>query len=158
MQSFAAAFRSVRRNGPGGCISELGPDPIATSGRPRHRAACRRTAFRYTTVTGLTYETGDYHAGPGPSRRKLKDDAPERVRLTHPGQLLGRGIATFVEPGGIVSKAPGPDGTISVMTALANEVMDALAPYGIRHPDMPLPPEKIRTAIQRSPDPATPAE
>ena len=80
------------------------------------------------------------------------------MRLTHPGQLLGRGIATFVEPGGIVSKAPGPDGTIGVIPALVNRVMDALAPYGIRHLDMPLTPEKIWTAIQQSPDPATPAE
>jgi carbon-monoxide dehydrogenase large subunit len=87
-------------------------------------------AFPYTTVTGLTYETGDYQAGLDLLMEKLAvspdealeaggsketpgiHSASERVRLTHPGQLLGRGIATFVEPGGIVPKAPGPDGTI----------------------------------------------
>ena len=87
---------------------EMGADPAEL----RRRNFIPPAAFPYTTVTGLTYETGDYHAGLDLLEEKLKDDAPERVRLTHPGQLLGRGIATFVEPGGIVPKAPGPDGTI----------------------------------------------
>ncbi len=32
--------------------------------------------------------------------------------MTADGPLFGRGIATFVEPGGIVPRVPGPDGTI----------------------------------------------
>jgi carbon-monoxide dehydrogenase large subunit len=78
----------------------------------RRRNFIPAAAFPYTTVTGLTYESGDYHAGLDLLEEKLKDHSAERVRLTHPGQLFGRGIATFVEPGGIVPKAPGPDGTI----------------------------------------------
>jgi carbon-monoxide dehydrogenase large subunit len=78
----------------------------------RRRSFIPPTAFPYTTVTGLTYETGDYHAGLNLLLEKFTEDSPERVRLTHQGQLLGRGIATFVEPGGIVPKAPGPDGTV----------------------------------------------
>ncbi len=78
----------------------------------RRRNFIPSTAFPYTTITGLTYETGDYQAGLDLLEEKFNTDSPERVRLTQSGQLLGRGIATFVEPGGIVPKAPGPDGTI----------------------------------------------
>jgi carbon-monoxide dehydrogenase large subunit len=123
----------------------------------RRRNFIPPAAFPYTTVTGLTYETGDYRAGldllmeklaapPGEARQPESpggasprvgggggsgglsprashaggsggvparvSTASERFRLTHPGQLLGRGIATFVEPGGIVPRAPGPDGAI----------------------------------------------
>ncbi|MGH3252178.1 MAG: xanthine dehydrogenase family protein molybdopterin-binding subunit, partial [Trebonia sp.] len=78
----------------------------------RRRNFIAPSAFPYTTVTGLTYETGDYQAGLDLLQEKFKVDSSERVRLTLPGHLLGRGIATFVEPGGIVPKAPGPDGTI----------------------------------------------
>jgi carbon-monoxide dehydrogenase large subunit len=87
---------------------EMRADPAGL----RRRNFIPAAAFPYTTVTGLTYETGDYHAGLDLLEEKLKDDSAERVRLTRPGQLFGRGIATFVEPGGIVPKAPGPDGTI----------------------------------------------
>jgi len=84
----------------------LGPAEI------RRRNFIPATAFPYTTCTGLTYESGDYHAGLDLLMEKLNTDLPERVRPTPPGTLHGRGIATFVEPGGIVPRAPGPDGTI----------------------------------------------
>jgi carbon-monoxide dehydrogenase large subunit len=42
----------------------------------------------------------------------------------------------------------GESGTIGVTPALVNAVMDALRPYGVRHLDMPLTPEKVWTAIQ----------
>jgi carbon-monoxide dehydrogenase large subunit len=87
---------------------EMNADPADL----RRRNFIPATAFPYTTVTGLTYETGDYHAGLDLLQEKLNATSPERLRLAHPGQLLGRGIATFVEPGGIVPRAPGPDGTI----------------------------------------------
>jgi aerobic carbon-monoxide dehydrogenase large subunit len=87
---------------------EMDTDPAEL----RRRNFIPANAFPYTTVTGLTYETGDYHAGLDLLQEKFKTASSERVRLTHPGHLLGRGIATFVEPGGIVPKAPGPDGTI----------------------------------------------
>jgi len=69
-------------------------------------------AFPYTTATGLTYESGDYQAGLDLLQEKFNTPAPERNRPAPEGHLIGRGIATFVEPGGIVPKAPGPDGTI----------------------------------------------
>jgi len=78
----------------------------------RRRNFIPAAAFPYTTVTGLTYDSGDYHAGLDLLLEKLGDSASERKRVTAEGKLFGRGIATFVEPGGIVPKAPGPDGTI----------------------------------------------
>jgi aerobic carbon-monoxide dehydrogenase large subunit len=87
---------------------EMNADPVEL----RRRNFIPAAAFPYTTVTGLTYETGDYHAGLDLLLEKLNTTSTERLRLAHPGQLLGRGIATFVEPGGIVPRAPGPDGTI----------------------------------------------
>jgi carbon-monoxide dehydrogenase large subunit len=47
-------------------------------------------------------------------------------------------------------KGAGEMGTIAATVTIANAVMDALAPLGIRHIDMPLTPEKIWQAIQSS--------
>ena len=47
-------------------------------------------------------------------------------------------------------KGMGESGTIGVTPALVNAVMAALRPYGIRHLDMPLTPEKIWTALNAS--------
>ena len=46
-------------------------------------------------------------------------------------------------------KGAGEMGTIASTVCLANAVMDALAPLGIRHLDMPLTPNKIWNALQR---------
>ncbi len=78
----------------------------------RRRNFIPSAAFPFTTVTGLTYESGDYHAGLDLLQEKFDADSPQRRRPVPPGHLRGRGIATFVEPGGIVPRAPGPDGTI----------------------------------------------
>ncbi len=51
-----------------------------------------------------------------------------------------------VNPLGV--KGMGESGTIGVTPAVVNAVMDALRPYGVRHLDMPLTPEKVWTAIQ----------
>ncbi len=47
-------------------------------------------------------------------------------------------------------KGIGEAGTIGATPALANAVMDALYPLGVRHLDLPLTPEKIWQAIQKS--------
>jgi carbon-monoxide dehydrogenase large subunit len=46
-------------------------------------------------------------------------------------------------------KGAGEMGTIAATVAVANAVMDALAPFGVRHIDMPLTPEKIWRAMQK---------
>lgn len=53
-----------------------------------------------------------------------------------------------VNPLGV--KGCGEMGTIAATVAVANAVMDALAPLGIEHIDMPLTPERIWRAIQAS--------
>jgi len=45
-------------------------------------------------------------------------------------------------------KGAGEMGTIAATVTVANAVMDALAPYGIKHIELPLTPEKIYNAIQ----------
>ena len=46
-------------------------------------------------------------------------------------------------------KGVGEAGTIGSTPAIANAVVDALAPFGITHIDMPLRPEKLWAAMQK---------
>ncbi|MFN2563488.1 MAG: molybdopterin cofactor-binding domain-containing protein, partial [Gemmatimonadaceae bacterium] len=63
-----------------------------------------------------------------------------------------------VNPLGV--KGAGEAGTIASTAAVANAVMDALAPFGITHIDIPLTPAKIWHAVRnaRSPASRAPAE
>ena len=56
---------------------------------------------------------------------------------------------TNVNPLGV--KGVGEAGTIGSTPAVVNAVVDALAPYGVRHLDMPLKPEKIWKVLHSSP-------
>jgi carbon-monoxide dehydrogenase large subunit len=53
-----------------------------------------------------------------------------------------------VNPLGV--KGVGEAGTIASTAAVANAVIDALSPYGIRHLDMPLTPPKVWAALQQA--------
>jgi len=55
---------------------------------------------------------------------------------------------TDVNPLGV--KGAGETGTIASTPAVVNAVMDALAPLGIRHLDMPLMPERVWTAMRQA--------
>jgi carbon-monoxide dehydrogenase large subunit len=55
---------------------------------------------------------------------------------------------TDVNPLG--AKGAGETGTIASSAAVVNAVMDALAPLGIRHLDMPLTPERVWRAMQEA--------
>jgi carbon-monoxide dehydrogenase large subunit len=50
------------------------------------------------------------------------------------------------------AKGVGEAGTIGATPAFANAVVDALEPFGVRHLDMPLRPERIWRALQQSAD------
>ena len=56
---------------------------------------------------------------------------------------------TPVNPLGV--KGVGEAGTIGSTPAIVNAVVDALAPFGVTHIDMPLKPEKIWRACQGGP-------
>jgi carbon-monoxide dehydrogenase large subunit len=47
-------------------------------------------------------------------------------------------------------KGAGETGTIASSAAVVNAVMDALAPLGIRHLDMPLTPERVWRAMNEA--------
>ena len=84
---------------------ETGLDPAEL----RRRNFIRPADFPYTTCTGLTYDSGDYQAGLDLLLDKLAaQPAPPVPR----GHLAGLGIASFVEPGGITPRTPGPDGSV----------------------------------------------
>jgi carbon-monoxide dehydrogenase large subunit len=53
---------------------------------------------------------------------------------------------TPVNPLGV--KGAGETGTIASTPAVVNAVMDALSPFGVKHLDMPLTPEKLWTAMK----------
>lgn len=53
------------------------------------------------------------------------------------------------------AKGIGEAGTIGSTPAIVNAVIDALAPFGIRHIDMPLTPSKVWSAIRASEDTAS---
>jgi len=47
------------------------------------------------------------------------------------------------------AKGVGEAGTIGSTPAIVNSVVDALRPFGVRHVDMPLKPEKIWRILQQ---------
>jgi len=72
-----------------------------------------------------------------------------------PDYILGSTVTRSPSnPMGI--KGVGEAGTIGATPAIANAVMDALSPLGIRHLDLPLTPERIWRAL-RDLTPGTPA-
>jgi aerobic carbon-monoxide dehydrogenase large subunit len=88
---------------------ETGLDPAEL----RRRNFLQPSDFPYTTCTGLTYDSGDYQAGLDLLLRKL---AARPAPPVPDGHLIGAGIASFVEPGGITPRIPGPDGAGSSNT------------------------------------------
>jgi carbon-monoxide dehydrogenase large subunit len=69
-----------------------------------------------------------------------------RAESIPPIELDRTETPTDVNPLGV--KGAGETGTIASTPAVVNAVVDALAPLGIRHLDMPLTPERVWTAMQ----------
>jgi carbon-monoxide dehydrogenase large subunit len=90
--------------------TETGLDPAEL----RRRNFLSSADFPYQTCTGLVYDSGDYQAGLDLMRDKLGYGSrrAERSQLfASTGELLGVGIASFVEPGGITPGAGVTGGT-----------------------------------------------
>jgi aerobic carbon-monoxide dehydrogenase large subunit len=85
--------------------AETGLDPAEV----RRRNFVPPADFPYTSCTGLTYDSGDYQAGLDLLLEKLSAAPAPPVPE---GRLLGTGIASFVEPGGVTPRIPGPDGSV----------------------------------------------
>jgi len=79
----------------------------------------------------LTASLMDY---PMPSAAQVPVTESYRLETPSPANQLG-------------VKGMGESGTIGVTPAVVNAVVDALRPFGVRHLDMPLTPEKVWTAI-----------
>jgi carbon-monoxide dehydrogenase large subunit len=55
-------------------------------------------------------------------------------------------VPTKTNPLGV--KGAGEAGSVGALPALANAIIDALSPFGIRHLDMPMTPERVWRAMQ----------
>ena len=67
------------------------------------------------------------------------DTLPDMVIESNP-------VPTKLNPLG--AKGAGEAGTVGALPAVMNAVIDALAPLGVRHLDMPATPERVWRAIQ----------
>ncbi len=77
----------------------------------------------------------------------LADYAIPRAHMMPPLNLLRTETPSLRNPLG--AKGVGEAGTIGATPAVVNAVMDALAPLGVRHLDMPLTPQKIWAAVRQ---------
>src|SRR6202007_291760 len=106
---------------------ETGLDPAEV----RRRHFVLPADFPYTSCTGLTYDSGVYRAGLDLLLEKL---AAGGTGPAPAGWLLGTGIASFVEPGGITPPVPGPDGSVgdqaTVIVSPAGKVTVAVGTSG----------------------------
>src|ERR671924_656184 len=78
----------------------------------------------------------------------LMEYAVPKADVFPPIELDRTETPTDVNPLGV--KGAGETGTIASTPAVVNAVMDAAAPLGIRHVDMPLTPERVWRAIQEA--------
>jgi carbon-monoxide dehydrogenase large subunit len=78
----------------------------------------------------------------------LMDYAIPKAEFFPPFELARTETLSPVNPLGV--KGAGETGGIASTPAVVNAVMDALAPFGIKHVDMPLTPERVWRAIRMS--------
>jgi carbon-monoxide dehydrogenase large subunit len=81
--------------------------------------------------------TGEFMDYAMPRARDIPDYLMDRTVTPSPSTPMG-------------IKGVGEAGTIGATPAIANAVMDALAPMGVRHLDLPLTPEKIWRSINHA--------
>ncbi len=81
--------------------------------------------------------TGEFTDYPMPRAKDIPDYVMDSTVTPSPSNPMGM-------------KGVGEAGTIGATPAIANAVLDALAPLGIRHLDLPLTPERIWRAIQQA--------
>jgi len=94
------------------------------------------------------YEGAEYDAEGQLLTGSLMDYALPRAENLPMYETSHTTTPTPVNPLGI--KGIGEAGTIGAASTVVNAVMDALAPLGVTHIDMPLKPEKLWAAMNKS--------
>ncbi|GAA4815527.1 xanthine dehydrogenase family protein molybdopterin-binding subunit [Tomitella cavernea] len=123
--------------------AELGMDPLAV----REKNWIRHEEFPYTTVAGLTYDTGNYEAATAKSRELFDYDALRREQAERRERgdavQLGIGVSTFTEMCGLApsrvlgSLDYGAGGwehaSIRMLPTGKVEVVTGISPHGQGH-------------------------
>jgi aerobic carbon-monoxide dehydrogenase large subunit len=97
-------------------------------------------------IAQALWESGVYDENGQLMTPSLMDYAVPKAAFFPSFEVERTETPTDVNPLGV--KGAGETGTIASTAAVVNAVMDALAPLGIRHLDMPLTPERVWRAIQ----------
>lgn len=100
---------------------------------------------------GISYDSGDYDAALARALAMIDYDAfrREQAAARKAGRYLGLGLSTYVEICGLgPSPVAGAVGFQGGLYGSATVRMDALAPLGITHLDMPFTPRRVWYAIQ----------
>jgi carbon-monoxide dehydrogenase large subunit len=99
-------------------------------------------------IAQALWENGIYHENGQLKSSSLMEYAVPKAEFFPSFEVERTETPTDVNPLGV--KGAGETGTIASTPAVVNAVMDALAPLGIRHVDMPLTPERVWRAIQQA--------
>jgi aerobic carbon-monoxide dehydrogenase large subunit len=99
-------------------------------------------------VAQALWEAGIYDENGQLRTASLMDYAVPKAHFFPAFEVERTETPTDVNPLGV--KGAGETGTIASTAAVVNAVMDALAPLGIRHVDMPLTPERVWRAIEQA--------
>jgi carbon-monoxide dehydrogenase large subunit len=96
-------------------------------------------------IAQALWEHGTYDESGQLTTSSLMDYAFPKAEFFPSFEVDRTETPTDVNPMGV--KGAGETGTIASTAAVVNAVMDALAPLGIRHLDMPLTPERVWRAM-----------
>jgi carbon-monoxide dehydrogenase large subunit len=99
-------------------------------------------------IAQALWESGVYDEDGQLRTSSLMNYAVPKAEFFPPFEVERTETPTDVNPLGV--KGAGETGTIASTPAVVNAVVDALAPLGIRHVDMPLTPERVWRAIQQA--------
>ncbi len=106
-------------------------------------------------VAQALWEEVRYDGDGNPVTANLADYAFPSAAELPSFEVVPMETPTPVNPLG--AKGIGESGTIGATPAVQSAVVDALAPFGVRHLDMPATPERVWRAIVRAGEPPTPA-
>jgi carbon-monoxide dehydrogenase large subunit len=107
-----------------------------------------RVVERPVRIAQALWEYGVYDENGQLATASLMDYAVPKADFFPSLEVERTETPTDVNPLGV--RGAGETGTIASTAAVVNAVMDALAPLGIRHLDMPLTPERVWRAMEQA--------